>query len=120
MKPQTPAIRILGRTIVALAMWLGGLAQAAVTFTLTPSTVSNTYAGTITLQVGGLTNRETVVVQKFIDVNTNGVIDANDWPAQQFALTDGQPGMVIGGVTNFNVPGDLVVGYFELRFPTGL
>ena len=47
-----------------------------------------------------------MVVQKFLDLNTNGVIDAGDWLVQQFNLTDGQAGMVIGGVTNFNVPGD--------------
>jgi hypothetical protein len=79
---------------------------AAVTFTNTPSAVSNTYNGTITLQIGGLTNTEKVVVQKFLDLNTNGVIDGNDWLVQQFTLQDGT-NFVIGGVTNFNVPGDL-------------
>ena len=78
----------------------------AVTFTVTPAAVSNTFNGAVTLQVGGLTNHETVVVQKFLDLNSNGVIDASDWLVQQFNLTDGQAGKVIGGVTNFNVPGD--------------
>ena len=82
-------------------------AQAVVTFSITPSVVSNTYGGPITLQIGGLTNAETVVIQKFLDLNANGVIDGSDWLVQQFNLTDGQAGMVIGGVTNFNVPGDL-------------
>ena len=50
----------------------------AVTFSVTPSAVSNTYNGTIMLQVTGLTNGETVVVQKFLDANTNGVVDASD------------------------------------------
>ncbi|MGH7951281.1 MAG: putative Ig domain-containing protein [Limisphaerales bacterium] len=80
--------------------------MAAVGFNLTPSAISNTYNGTITLQVTGLTNTETVVVQKFLDLNTNGAIDASDLLVQQFNLTDGQAGMVIGGVTNINVPGD--------------
>src|ERR1035437_6912479 len=79
---------------------------AAVTFTVTPSAVSNTYSGFITLQIGGLTNTEKVVVEKFLDLNTNGVIDGTDWLGQQFALQDGT-NFVIGGVTNFNVPGDL-------------
>lgn len=79
---------------------------AAVTFTVTPSAVSNTYIGTITLQIGGLTNTEKVVVQKFLDLNTNSVIDGTDWLVQQFTLQDGT-NFVIGGVTNFNVPGDL-------------
>src|SRR5665213_2083011 len=80
--------------------------RAAVTFTNTPSAVSNTYSGLITLSIGGLTNTETVVVQKFLDANTNGVIDGNDLLVQQFTLTDGM-NFVIGGVTNFNVPEDL-------------
>ena len=82
-------------------------ALAAVTFSIAPPAVSNTYGGSITLQIGGLTNAETVVIQKFLDLNANGVIDGSDWLVQQFNLTDDKAGMVIGGVTNFNVPGDL-------------
>ena len=100
--------KILSSSILLLAVAAGQqiapTAQAAVTFSVTPATVSNTYNGVITLQVNGLTNTETVAVQKFIDLNTNGVIDDTDWLVQQFKLTDGQAGMVIGGVTNFNVP----------------
>ena len=84
---------------------LGQTLLAAVTFNVTPPAVSNTYNGTITLQIGGLTNK-TVVVQKFLDLNTNGVIDGGDLLVQQFTLQDGT-NFVIGGVTNFNVPGDL-------------
>jgi hypothetical protein len=98
----------LKNLILAMAMLasLMQTARAAVTFSVTPAAVSNTYNGSITLQIGGLTNTETVVVQKFLDLNNNGVIDGGDWLVQQFTLTDGQTGMVIGGVTNFNVPGD--------------
>jgi sugar lactone lactonase YvrE len=80
-------------------------AEASLTFSVTPTAVSNTYAGAITLQIGGLTNGETVVIKKFLDLNTNGVIDANDSMVRDFQLTTGQSGaMVIGGVTNVNVP----------------
>jgi len=79
--------------------------SAAVTFSVAPASVSNTYNGTITLQVGGLVGGDTVVVQKFLDANTNGVVDTGDMMVQQFRLTDGQA-PVIGGVTNINVPGD--------------
>ncbi len=82
---------------------------AIATFTNTPTAVSNTYNGTITLQIGGLTNGETVVVQKFLDLNTNGVVDPTDYLVQQFRLTDGQASVFTNGatlVTNFNVPGD--------------
>src|SRR6266851_9182569 len=91
--------------VFQLGLLVGQTGWAAVGFTVTPSAVSNTYSGTITLQVTGLTNTETVVVQKFLDANTNGVIDGADLLVQQFNLTDGQAS-VIGGVTNFNVPGD--------------
>ncbi len=87
------------------ALYLCQTVSAAVTLTNTPSTVSNTYSGIITLQVGGLTNGETVVVQKFLDANANNVADAGDLLVEQFDLTDGTS-FVIGGVTNLNVPGD--------------
>jgi len=80
--------------------------SSAVTFAVTPAVVSNTYPGTITLSASNLAGGETVLVQKYLDLNTNGVIDGNDMLVQQFNLTDGQAGMVIGGVTNLNVPGD--------------
>jgi hypothetical protein len=92
--------------VLQLGLFLCQPLPAAVTFTNTPSVVSNTYNGTISLQIGGLTNTEKVVVQKFLDLNTNGVIDGTDWLVQQFTLQDGT-NFVIGGVTNFNVPGDL-------------
>ncbi len=110
---------------VTLAL-LASLTQAAwatVAFTITPNAVSNTYVGPITLQVTGLSSGDTVVVQKFGDANTNGVIDAGDLPVQQFNLTDGSAGMVIGGVTNINVPGDTdsTAGQItaKLNFPGG-
>jgi hypothetical protein len=103
----TPSLLRSGLQRATLLIGLG-LCQsltAAVTLTITPTAVSNTYTGTITLQIGGLTNGETVVVQEFLDVNTNGVIEASDWLAQQFQLTDGLPS-TIGGIVNSNVPAD--------------
>ena len=102
--------KLLARCLLLLALALINLQPstllAAVTFTNTPSAVSNTYSGVITLQIGGVTNTETVVVQKFLDLNTNGIIDGGDWLVQQFTLQEGT-NFVIGGGTNFNVPGDL-------------
>src|SRR5437868_2361127 len=79
--------------------------HGAVGFTITPNSVSNNYNGTIALQVTGLSSGQAVVVQKFLDANTNGILDAPDILWEQFRLTDGQA-TVIGGVTNINVPGD--------------
>jgi len=91
--------------LAALAAILSSTAQAAVTFTVMPSTVSNTYNGTITLFITNIPAGDTVVVQKFLDANSNGVVDGNEWLVQQFNLTDGQA-TVFSGVTNYNVPGD--------------
>lgn len=90
--------------IMACLLGRAGVVNGA-TFSATPSTISNTYPGAITLQIGGLTNGESVVLQKFTDVNANGVIDAADWLILQVKLTDGAA-EVIGGVTNLNVPYD--------------
>jgi hypothetical protein len=106
---KTPArFDLVSFLVLLLAMWLGSEspALATVTFTISPAAVSNTYEGTISLFINGLTNGETVVVQKFLDANTNGIIDGGDLLIQQFKLTDGT-NFVIDGVTNFNVPGDL-------------
>ena len=87
-------------------------ASAVITFTNFPSVVSNTYNGVITLQINGLTNGVTnVVVQKFLDLNTNGIIDSHDLLVQQFRLTTGQANTFTNGattvtVTNF-MPGDM-------------
>ena len=94
------------QTLLLALACLAGTVRAAVTSGLTPATVSNTYPGVLTLQITGLTNGETVIVQKYLDVNGNGVVDAGDWLVQQFDLTDGLSGMAFGGITNLNVPGD--------------
>src|SRR5512140_3146338 len=94
-------LSLVAAAIFSAALNLG----AAVGFSLSPSSVSNTYGGDITLNISGLNSGETVVLQEFIDVNTNGVIDAGDWLAQQRRLTDGQASL-IGGATNINVAGD--------------
>jgi hypothetical protein len=88
-----------------LALFLCQTLSATVNFTVAPAAVSNTYGGYLTFQVTGLNTGETVVVQKFIDANTNGVVDPGELLVQQFRLTDGQAN-VMSGVTNINVPGD--------------
>jgi hypothetical protein len=104
---KSPSFKFGLRFVVfQLGVLLCQTASAAVDFTVTPSLVSNTYSGPITLKVTGLTSGDTVVVQEYLHANTNGVLGAGDLLFEQFNLTDGQAGMVIGGVTNINVPGD--------------
>ena len=101
-------LKALAVLLMTFTAWFGGgscvLAQAA--FNISPATVSNTYSGTITLQITNLTAGNTVVVQKFLDLNTNSIAEAGDYLVQQFKLRDGRAGMVVGGITNINVPGD--------------
>jgi hypothetical protein len=95
--------------VLALLAGFARTGRAAAGLTITPNTVSNTYNGKITLQVTGIASGGTVVIQKFLDANTNGVIDAGDVLWQQFSLTDGAASVFHDGataVTNFNVPGD--------------
>jgi hypothetical protein len=93
-------------TALAAALRLGaGHCSAQVAVTVTPSTTSNTYSGAITLNITGLTNGESVRVQTYLDLNSNGVIDANDPLVDVFDITDGGA-EVIGGITNVSVPYD--------------
>lgn len=97
---------------LALALLVTGwVAQShAIGLSINPSAVSNSYTGTITFQVTGLTNGETVVVQKFIDANGNSAADTGDILWQGFKLTDGQARIFQDGatsVTNLAIPGDL-------------
>lgn len=84
----------------ALASSLG-----AATLTISPATTSNTYAGVLTLQIGDLTNAEPVVVQEFLDANSNGTVDPGEPLVDTFPISDGGVS-TIGGKTNLNVPFD--------------
>jgi hypothetical protein len=86
-------------------MAIFALSAAALPVSLSPATTSNTYSGVLTLQVSGLTNGEPVIVETYLDVNGNGVIDAGEPLMDSFRIGDGSV-KVIGGVTNLNVPWD--------------
>lgn len=82
--------------------------SAQVALTVSPSVISNTYPGVITLNITGLTNTEKVIVQKWLDLNGNGVIDAGEPLIDAFKITDNNnANAIIGGITNLNVPMDL-------------
>ena len=73
--------------------------------TVNPSSISNTYSGQITLQITGLTNGETVLIERFLDANGNSSVDPGEALVQSFQLTDGRI-TSYGGVPNTNIPGD--------------
>ena len=90
----------------ALAFLSSSLSASAATLSVSPSIVSNTYSGMVTLDITGLTNGEPVIVEKFLDFNGNGSVDLGEPLWQSLKLADGQM-TTIGGATNWNVPGDL-------------
>jgi Carboxypeptidase regulatory-like domain len=117
----------IATVLLFLALCVGAIsarATAVVTFTVSPNVVSNTYNSVITLQMNGLTNGVTnVVVQKFLDVNTNGVIDSGDLLVQQFRLAAGQVSVFTNEVTmnpvivtNF-MPGDISTVTNQMTVP---
>ena len=103
MKTKTNPV-LLGLFTLSLYVALVSLAGAA-TLSVSPASTSNTYAGVITLQIGGLTNTEPVVVQEFFDANSNGTVDTNELLVDTFPITNGGVS-TIGGKTNLNVPFD--------------
>ena len=93
--------------VLALGLVLGPAASVgAVDLTITPAAIPNDFRGSVTLTITGLTNGETVVIERFADFNTNGLIDSWELMVQSFRVRDGQMNR-IGGVANLNRPFDL-------------
>jgi len=80
-------------------------AQAAVDFTVSPATISNTFQGTVTVTITGLDPGQGARLSKFLDANGNGQIDPGERLVANFGLRDSQV-MMIGGVRLTTVPGD--------------
>jgi hypothetical protein len=99
--------RPLLAALVALPLCAAALpgAAAAVSFNISPSTITNDYLGAITFTVTGITPGQTVVVEKYADLNGNGSVDADEPLMDRFTVTDGHVPL-IAGVRNLNLPGD--------------
>jgi len=114
---------IMLKTLAMTAVVVMSSQAQAVTLTVSPSAISNTYTGVITLNITGLTNTEKVLVQKWVDANANGQVDAGELLMDQGSIADGGA-MVIGGITNINVPFDSnsTTGAITttLNFPPGI
>src|SRR5438876_5003645 len=99
-------ISLLLSLVILCALALIPSTQAAVGLSVSPANITNDYVGKVTLTMTGLSAGQTVLVERFTDVNGNGVVDAaTDRVARSFTVTDGQL-PIIGGVRNLNVPGD--------------
>lgn len=89
--------------ILAAAGFAARLVGAQIS--LTPAVLTNDFTGSVKMDIAGLNVGETVVVERFVDFNGNGVIDEEDYAMQGFSLTD-DVAPAIGGVRNPNIPGD--------------
>jgi len=76
-----------------------------VDLTISPANVTNDYVGEVTLTITGLANGQTVNIERFADLNGNGLVDAIEPMIDSFTITDGQLPLTVG-VRNVNVPGD--------------
>src|SRR2546426_532802 len=92
-------------SLFAASLWLSPSSRAAAMLTVSPTSISNTYPGSVTLQISGLTNGETVLIERFLDANGNGTVDVGELLVQSFKVTDGQI-TAFGGVRDANIPGD--------------
>ncbi len=93
----------LALTLAALGAWTPALLAAG--FTVTPATIANNYVGKITLTITGITTGQAVMVERYADLNGNGMIDSGE-PLLQAGRADDGVVSTIGGVRNLNVPGD--------------
>src|SRR5260221_8253081 len=85
--------------------WFSALGQTP-SLTISPAIITNDFAGKIALSISNLNAGQSVIIERFADLNGNGVIDpGQDLMMQRFKVTDGALPL-IGGVRNGNVPGD--------------
>src|SRR2546425_12601350 len=91
-------ISLLFSLVILCALALVPSAQAAAGLSVTPANITNDYVGKVTLTMTGLSAGQTVLVERFTDVNGNGVVDAaTDAVLRSFTVTDGQLAIIGGG-----------------------
>src|SRR5437879_4153203 len=102
----------IGQDVLAVALGLAGvvclgwLPARGASVSITPSSLTNDFRGTLALNITGLATGASVAVEQYMDANGNGVIEpAQDALVRAFTVRDGGVPL-IGGVRNLNVPGD--------------
>ena len=97
---------MMAKTFLGLGLaLLVPAALLAATLTVTPSSVSNGYSGDLVVSITGLTNLEPIFLDKYLDANGDGTVNAGEPLLQRFRITEGSAS-TIGGATNLNRPGD--------------
>jgi len=100
----TQSVRVISPILVLLVA-TANLRAGGVTLTVSPSSITNSFIGKVTLTIAGAGSGTSVRVEKVVDLNNNGVADAVEPVVRSFIVTDGQM-PIICGRTNLNVPGD--------------
>ena len=73
--------------------------------TLSTSAQSSSTSTPVVLQVTGISTGGSITVERIMDADADGVVDAGEFLAEVFTITDGVV-TSIGGVRNTNIPGD--------------
>src|SRR3954468_3696620 len=79
---ETPMKRSL--FIICLVVAATSDAVFGATFSVSPSVVTNDRATQISLDGTGLSSGSTILIEKYMDLNANGVIDSGDLMVQSF------------------------------------
>src|ERR1041385_1810126 len=97
--------RVFSLLTVAASLIVTWSGQAAPSLSLSSTSVQSNTNTFITHTITGIASGETVTVERFADLNGNGVVDPGELSLRTFLVTDGaRP--IIGGIVNGNVPGD--------------
>jgi hypothetical protein len=73
--------------------------------TISPPSIGSDFIGTVKLEVAGINSGAAIRIEKFLDENSDGQIQASEPLLQSFLVVDGQV-PVIGGITNLLVFSD--------------
>ena len=67
---------LLYKTLILAGLTGWAAAALGASLTVSPATITNDYVGKLTLTISALTPGQMVTVEKYADLNTNGVLDA--------------------------------------------
>jgi len=89
----------------AVLLLCSAVTQAADLSISPPSVQNDSNNVPITFTITNLSAGQSVTIEKYADLNDNGVVDTDEPLVHSFTVTDGQLPL-IDGVRNLNVPGD--------------
>lgn len=80
-------------------------ARVSLTFDISPASLPSDALGVVVHQIALPSAGGSVLVERFMDLNSNGQVDEGEPLIRRFTVTDGVA-PTIGGVRNRNIPGD--------------